>query len=41
MGKAHKLAELDLAPAVEQIIARTFFRDPYFFENYEENLVLT
>ena len=40
-ARPHKLAELDLAPAVEQIITRTFFRDPYFFEEYEENLVLT
>ena len=34
--KPHKLAEYDLAPAVEQIVARTFFRDPYFFEEFEE-----
>ena len=32
--KPHRLAEYDLAPAVEQIVARTFFRDPYFFEEF-------
>lgn len=31
----HKLGTLDLAPAVEPIVARTFFRDPYFFEEFE------
>ena len=35
--KPHKLHQLQLAPAVEQIVARTFFNDPYFFEEYEEN----
>lgn len=34
-ARPHKLAQYDLAPAVEQIIARTFFRDPYFFEEFE------
>lgn len=34
-ARPHKLAQYDLAPAVEQIIARTFFRDPFFFEEYE------
>lgn len=33
-ARPHKLAVYDLAPAVEQIIARTFFRDPYFFEEF-------
>lgn len=37
-ARPHKLSQLDLAPAVEQIVARTFFRDPYFFEEYEEKL---
>lgn len=32
-----KLLELDLAPAIEQIVARTFFRDPYFFEEFTVN----
>lgn len=30
----HKLGTLELAPAVEQIVARTFFRDPYYFEEF-------
>lgn len=34
--RPHKLAGYDLAPAVERIITRTFFRDPFFFEEYEE-----
>lgn len=34
-ARPHKLTQYDLAPAVEQIIARTFFRDRYFFEEYE------
>ncbi len=36
-ARPHKLSQYDLAPAVEQIITRTFFRDPYFFEEYKEN----
>lgn len=36
--RPHKLTELKLAPAVEQIISRTFFRDPYFFEEFEETI---
>jgi len=35
-ARPHKLGQLDLAPAVEQIVARTFFRDPYFFEEFTE-----
>ena len=35
-ARPHKLANYDLAPAVEQIVARTFFHDPYFFEEFEE-----
>lgn len=37
-ARPHKLSQYDLAPAVEQIVARTFFRDPYFFEEYTETL---
>ena len=37
-ARPHKLKNYDLAPAVEQIVARTFFRDPYFFEEYTEEL---
>ena len=33
-ARPHKLAQYELAPAVEQIVARTFFRDQYFFEEY-------
>lgn len=32
----HKLSTLTLAPAVEAIVARTFFHDPYFFEEFSE-----
>lgn len=32
-----KLGRLDLAPCVEAIVARTFFRDPFFFEEFHEN----
>lgn len=32
----HRLHEYTLAPAVEKIVARTFFNDPYFFEEYDE-----
>ncbi len=34
-AKPHKLHRYDLAPAVEQIITRTFFRDPFFFEEFQ------
>ena len=37
-ARPHKLAQYDLAPAVEQIVARTFFRDPYFFEEFNETV---
>lgn len=33
-ARPHKLSEYRLAPAVEEIIARGFFRDPFFFEEY-------
>ena len=33
----HKLHTLDLAPAVDQIVARAFFRDEFFFEEFIEN----
>jgi ADP-ribose pyrophosphatase YjhB (NUDIX family) len=32
----HKLHTIKLAPAVEKIVARAFFKDPYFFEEFEE-----
>ena len=37
-ARPHRLAEYDLAPAVEQIVARTFFRDPFFFEEFVAEL---
>lgn len=36
--RPHKLANYELAPAAEQIMARTFFRDPFFFEEFEETI---
>mgnify|MGYP004496654569 CR=1 FL=1 len=35
--KPHKLSQYKLAPAVEQIVARSFFNDPYFFEEFYED----
>lgn len=32
--RPHKLSQHELAPAVEQIVARTFFRDSHFFEEF-------
>lgn len=32
--RPHALHTYQLAPAVEQIVARTFFNDPYFFEEF-------
>lgn len=32
----HKIDTIDTSPAIALIIARTFFRDPYFFEEFEE-----
>ena len=34
-ARPHKLAQLRLAPAVEDVMARTFFKDPFFFEEYD------
>jgi len=31
---SRQLHKVELAPAVEQIVARTFFRDPFFFEEF-------
>lgn len=36
-ARPHKLAQYDLAPAVEEIVARTFFRDSHFFEEFTVN----
>jgi len=35
--KPHRLGEYKLAPAVEHIIARSFFNDPHFFEEFYED----
>jgi len=35
--KPHKLHQEPLAPAVDQIVARTFFRDPFFFEEFRHD----
>lgn len=32
--RPHKLQTIDLVPGTEEIIARTFFRDPFYFEDY-------
>lgn len=37
-ARPHKLGEYRLAPAVERVIARVFFNDPFFFEEFEESL---
>lgn len=39
--RPHKISQLNLAPAVQEIIARTFFRDAFFFEEYTEELRAT
>lgn len=33
-ARPHKLSQLQLAPAVEDVMARTFFKDPLFFEEF-------
>lgn len=33
----HKIDTLSTAPAIKEIVARTYFRDPYFFEEFEED----
>jgi ADP-ribose pyrophosphatase YjhB (NUDIX family) len=35
--RPHKLSNLRLAPAVEAIMTRGFFNDPFFFEEFEES----
>lgn len=37
-ARPHKLSQYRLAPAVEQAVARVFFNDPFFFEEFEETL---
>ncbi len=36
-ARPHKLSDYKLAPAVAAIMARGFFRDPYFFEEFTED----
>lgn len=36
--RPHKLAQYELAPAVEDIVARTFFRDQFYFEEFKVQL---
>ena len=34
-ARPHKLRNFKLAPAVEEIVARGFFNDPFFFEEFD------
>lgn len=34
-ARPHKLSQFKLAPAVEDIVARGFFNDPFFFEEFD------
>lgn len=34
-ARPHKLHAMELAPGVSEIVARTFFRDPFFFEEFD------
>lgn len=34
-ARPHKLHTMELAPGISEIIARTFFRDPFFFEEFD------
>ncbi|MCA9334999.1 NUDIX hydrolase [Candidatus Saccharibacteria bacterium] len=34
-ARPHKLHTMELAPGISEIIARTFFRDPFYFEEFE------
>lgn len=33
-ARPHKLDQLSLSPAVQEIMSRTFFKDPFFFEEF-------
>ena len=39
-ARPHKLDQYKLAPAVQEIVARGFFNDPFFFEEFEDEWVL-
>lgn len=34
-ARPHKLAQYSLAPAVEEVMARTFFKDAFYFEEFD------
>lgn len=34
-ARPHKVTQYNLAPAVEEVMARTFFKDPFYFEEYD------
>lgn len=34
-ARPHKLDQYNLSPAVEEIMTRTFFKDPFYFEEFE------
>jgi len=36
-ARPHKLHTLSLAPAVEEVMTRTFFKDPFYFEEFTVN----
>ena len=36
-ARPHKLRDYKLAPAVEEIVARGFFNDPFFFEEFDSD----
>ena len=37
-ARPHKLHTMDLAPGISVIIARTFFRDPFYFEEFKQTI---
>jgi len=34
-ARPHRLGDYDLAPAVEEVMSRTFFKDAFYFEEYD------
>ncbi len=36
-ARPHKLDQFKLAPAVEEVMTRTFFKDPFYFEEFDVN----
>lgn len=36
-ARPHKLDQYKLSPAVEEIMSRTFFKDPFYFEEFDVN----